>query len=93
MAKQKQSFKQDTAEILGKAKAGKAASVVKTISSGPAAAAPVYKKPDPMKVINLRIPESLRTRAELQAVKQGVTLSRFIREALENAVDAAELQE
>lgn len=91
MAKKKESYKMDAAEILAGGNKKKTAAAVKTIAEGPAAA-PIYKKPEPMKVINLRIPESLRARAELQAMQNGVTLSRYIRDLIENAVDAAELQ-
>lgn len=91
MASKKQSFAQDPAAIVAGMSKKKDRAPVKTIAEGPAAA-PAYKKPDPMKVINLRIPESLRARAELQAMQNGVTLSRYIRELIESAVDAAELQ-
>ena len=69
----------------------KTEAAVDTIAAGPAPDT-VYKKPDPMAVLHIRIPESLRTRAEVQAIKNGVTLSRYIREVIENAVDAAELR-
>lgn len=91
MAKKKESYKMDVNEILTGGNKKKTAAAVDTIAAGPAPDT-VYKKPDPMAVLHIRIPESLRTRAEVQAVKNGVTLSRYIREVIENAVDAAELR-
>lgn len=46
----------------------------------------MYRKDDPMVVVNFRLPEDVLEYAVMRAMQRGITLSEWMREAIENAL-------